>query len=255
MNTTLEYYNGAHFFYILLMPIVFFALFFLLRNKSEKYVIKFLLVVCGINIVMFASYKITMAHTFETFILLKELPLHLCNLNLILYPISLLIKNKKIQNFMFSYFFYVGLLAAICGVLFFDATFKGRDAMTYVVFTYFLYHIILILLPIMTVTLKLYTPKLSNIWKGLVVLAVLGVIMHLVNLMFKFTGWCEEANYFYTFGMPDNPILGSLQKLIPLPLLYMLPLVPAVAFLDVLLTLPFMKKKTISTAEGDKKQA
>lgn len=234
----LEYYKLPHLLMLLVAPIIFCAVYFPLRNKSEKTKKITLLIIAICNALLYLSYKLTMAFTYDTFIILNELPLHLCNLNLILIPIALLTNNKLLM----SYFYYVGMLAAFCGVMFFDSYFLGRDAFSFVVLAYFIYHSTLIVFPIWFITLKMFTPSLNYIWKSLLLLLGIATIMLGVNLLLIKTGWCVEANYFYTMGMPDNPVLGMLMKLIPVPLLYYLPVVPVLYGFGVLITLPQILK-------------
>ncbi|MBR2468196.1 MAG: YwaF family protein [Clostridia bacterium] len=230
----LEYYSPTHILMLLAAPIIFCIFYFSLRNRTEKTKRVVLLCLAIFNALIYIAYKIVMAFTFDVFIILKELPLHLCNLNLILIPLAILTNNKLLM----SYLYYVGLLAAFAGIMFFDSVFLGKNVFSFVVLVYFIYHAILLVFPLLLVSLKLFTPSLSYVWKALVVLVSLALIMHLVNLLFIHTGWCVEANYFYTMGMPDNPVLGMLMKLIPIPFLYYLPVAPVLYGFDVLITLP-----------------
>ena len=230
----LEYYSPTHILMLLAAPIIFCIFYFSLRNRTEKTKRVVLLCLAIFNALIYIAYKIVMAFTFDVFIILKELPLHLCNLNLILIPLAILTNNKLLM----SYLYYVGLLAAFAGIMFFDSVFLGKNVFSFVVLVYFIYHAILLVFPLLLVSLKLFTPSLSYVWKALVVLVSLALIMHLVNLLFIHTGWCVEANYFYTMGMPDNPVLGMLMKLIPIPFLYYLPVAPVLYSFDVLITLP-----------------
>lgn len=234
----LEYYSPAHLSMLIFAPILILILYFSLRNKSHKSKTYVLLGLCILNALLYFTYKIRMAQTFDDFEILNELPLHLCNLNLVLMPIALLTNNKLLM----SYFYYVGLLFAICGIMFFDSVFLGKSVFSYVTLVYFIYHSILISVPILLVLLKMFTPKLSEIWKALVLLFALATVMLVINLIFRLTGICEKANYFYTMGMDDNPVLGPLMKIIPVPLLYYLPTMPILYGFAVLISLPFLKK-------------
>ena len=230
----LDYYTPSHLMMLLVAPILFCIFYFTLRNKTEKTKRIVLLCLAIVNALMYIAYKIVMAFTFDVFIILKELPLHLCNLNLILIPLAILTNNKLLM----SYLYYVGLLAAFAGIMFFDSVFLGKNVFSFVVLIYFIYHAILLIFPLLFVSLKLFTPSLNYVWKALLVLVALAAIMHLVNLLFIHTGWCVEANYFYTMGMPDNPVLGMLMKFIPILFLYYLPIAPVLYGFDVLITLP-----------------
>lgn len=233
-NSPLRYYSLPHLSMLLISPIIVITLYYILRNKTKKTQSIVLFVLAILNALLYLSYKLAMAFTYDTFIILNELPLHLCNLNLVLIPIAIATKNKLLM----SYFYYVGLIAAFCGVMFFDSYFLGRETYSYIVLVYFIYHSILIAFPILFISLKFFTPSLNYIWKSLLLLLGLATIMLIVNIIFRTTGICPEANYFYTMGMPDNPILGMLMKFIPVPLLYCLPIIPVLYLFGVLITLP-----------------
>lgn len=239
----LGYFKPTHFIMMLFIPIIFCSIYFLLKNKKSKTIKISLLVICGVNAAIYISYKLVMAFTFEEFVILNELPLHLCNLNLILMPLTICIKNQKFRDFFFGYFFFVGGIAALCGILFYDSVFTGRSTLSYAVLIYFIYHSTLFVLPYIFVGLGLYKPKINDAWKAMVVLVSLAFVMHILNLILRATGACSISNYFYTMGMPENPVLGLLQKLIPIPFLYMLPIVPILYGIDVLIALPFYYKE------------
>ena len=48
-----------------------------------------------------------------------------------------------------------------------------------------------------------------------------------------------EANYFYTYGLEGNAVLEGLRSLIPIPLVYELPLLAVMAALCAAITLAF----------------
>ena len=107
----LDYYTPSHLMMLLVAPILFCIFYFALRNKTEKTKRIVLLCLAIVNALMYIAYKIVMAFTFDVFIILKELPLHLCNLNLILIPLAILTNNKLLM----SYLYYVFALAVVIG--------------------------------------------------------------------------------------------------------------------------------------------
>lgn len=246
----LQYFNWSHLITLAYPAIMVLALFFILRKKSEKTKIWTLFGVAIFNILLYTVYKIVMSQTFEGFVLLGELPLHLCNINLILIPIALLTKSR----ILYSYIYFVGTIGAFAGVLLFDSTFLGRGSFTFVIQAYFTYHSILFAMAILPICLKLYRPKMSDILRAFIVVLVLTCIMHGVNTILRATKWCDTANYFYTYGMPDNPLLGWLQKIIPVNLVYEFPLSLILVPVDFLMFLPFVDWKNIVLKNKEKRK-
>lgn len=237
-SAVLAYYNAGHFAYALLAPALFLVLYYTLKNKNSAQKDRVLMIIFIVNAALFVSYKIFMWVTYEEFVLLNELPLHLCNFNVILLPVALKTKNK----FLLSYLYYIGSLGALAAVFLFDTIFLGKNIFDYGVFVYFLYHSVLLSTGVLIPALRIYTPNLKDILKAHATLLVLATFMHGVNTLFRVTGACTIANYFYTYGMPGNPLLGTLKDLIPVNLIYMLPVIPIAAAVNCLMFLPFAKR-------------
>ncbi len=180
-----------------------------------------------------------MSMTYDKFVLLNELPLHLCNINLILIPIAILTNNRVLNSFIY----FIGTVGAVSGVLFFDSYFLGQGGFTFVVQIFFIYHSILFSLSLLPVLLKRYTPRMTDIFISLAMLFGIGILLHHVNALFRWAGWYGEANYFYTYGMPENLVLGPLKRAINVNLWYMIPLVPVIVGFNFLMWLPFKKHK------------
>ena len=234
----LRYFSIQHLVNILYIPLIVFAFYFIFRNTTERTKTMALLGLSLFNIIIFTVNKFVMARTFEGFEILNELPLQLCNLNLILIPLALITKNKLLM----SYIYYVATIAAIAAILFFDSRYDGYNVMTYTIFVYFFYHSVLVATPILCVMLGIFTPNRSYILKTILFLLSMATVMHGVNTVLRSTKWCTKANYFYTMGMPGNPVLELLMKLIPMPLVYFLPVAPILYGYDYLIALPFNKK-------------
>lgn len=247
----LQYFNWSHLITLIYPVIIVLTLFFILRNKSEKTKTWTLFGVAIFNAVLFTAYKIVMSQTFPEFIILNKLPLHLCNINLILIPIALLTKSRL----LYSYIYFIGALGALAGVMLFDSCFLGKGSFTFVIQAYFIYHSILFAMAILPICLKLYKPKMSDILRAFIVVLVLTCIMHGINTIFRATKWCTVAKYFYTYGMPDNPLLGWLQRLVPINLVYEFPLAIVLVPANFLMHLPFHDWKKTAQKVREKKEA
>lgn len=234
----LEYFSIQHLAMILYIPLIIFGFYFIFRHRSERTKTIALLTLAGVNIIIFTIYKIVMFQKFDDLEILNELPLQLCNLNLILIPLALITKSKILM----SYLYYVGTIAAMAAILFFDSRFEGYNMVSYIMLVYFFYHAVLVATPILLVVFGLYTPEKTYILKAIALLLTMATVMHGFNSLLRVTKWCTKANYFYTMGMPGNPILDLLMKLIPIPLVYYFPMAPVLYGYDYLIVMPFKRK-------------
>ncbi len=235
----LKYFNLIHII-MCIVPIALFSILEkLLKNKTDKQKEKILLAIAFVNILLFVAYKIAMAVMYKPFIVWEHLPLQLCNINLILIPIALKTRNKLLCN----YLYYMSIWGAYAAVAVFDTYFLGRSSVSFIVVAYFVYHGIIAVTPILMAKEGLFSPEKQMISKSIFLLLGFGLAMLCVNLFFRSTGICPNANYFYTMGMEGNPILGKLMEIIPIPFLYSLPLMPVIYLFDLAIYMPFKKEK------------
>lgn len=218
-SNKMQYFNISHILWLLIVVGIVLSVFFVFRNKSEKTKYICLISMCVLNIVLYIPYKIVFCATVKGSLILSELPLHLCSFNLILMPIAIATKNKK----LFAYFLFVGSWASFAGLLFFGAVFKGMNAYDYVVISYFVYHTLLICISMMTMGFGFYKPKFSDIGWAYMFLVLFACLAHCLNIVLRVSGLSVTANYFITMGDPGNIATDLIMSLIPIPLLYLLP--------------------------------
>ena len=87
-------------------------------------------------------------------------------------------------------------------------------------------HFMIVIEALMLMTFGFYQPAYRDIPKAMVILVLLGLIMHGLNLLFRYSGLNSRSNFFYTMETEENPILELLYSLIPYPLIYLLPVLP-----------------------------
>ena len=69
-----------------------------------------------------------------------------------------------------------------------------------------------------------YKPtKYENVIVSMFIMFGFAMTMHSINVIFRATGICETANYFISYGQAGNFGTDILMKIIPVPLLYMIP--------------------------------
>ena len=233
----IESFNATHILTIVLMPIIIFlAVSFIVANCDDKKQRTALLVICYLNAVLYLSYKIVQvtAPGFD-FDLFTHLPLHFCNINLILLPLAIHTKNRHLM----AYQLYFGVpLAGLALVTVYPA-FLSRPLFEYLTFVYFFYHSMLVVLPVILLKFKFYMPSYKNIWQPTLILVALTFIMHIVNVIFRATGLAGESNYFFTFGLEGDFFTELLWSILPFNFFFLLPSILLFAPYVLLIILPF----------------
>jgi len=233
----IEPFNLTHLLTITIMPVlIFLGIYYLLRKRSEQSKQKILLFICYSNILLYALYKIVQAneegYAFDIF---TNLPLHFCNLNLILIPIAIHAKSKILM----AYQLYFGIPLVALALITVYPTFISRPIWNFTPFIYFYYHSMLAVLPIMLVKFKFYTPSFKVVLQPTLLLISITVIIHIVNVVFRATGIARESNYFFTYGLEGDFFTELLWRILPYNFFFLLPALLLFAPYVFLITLPF----------------
>lgn len=148
--------------------------------------------------------------------ILNELPLQPCNVVMLVLPFAL----TSSKNVLKSFCFYFGLFSSIIALI---TPIEGFESVQFfsVEFLYYWYHVFLLASCICLVLFGLYRPKIKDLPKLSLIIAVNIVLVHLVNVFLRNT-YYAEANYFFTFLESGNVISDLFYSLVPVPLLYLL---------------------------------
>jgi len=229
--------NITHILVIIIMPVIIFAVIhFLLSKREEKAKEYALLFICAFSAGLYIVYKFAQAAdpNFD-FDLFTNLPLHFCNINLILIPLAIFTKNKTLK----AYQVYFGTPLAGLALLTIYPAFIGTSILQFTTFVYFFYHSMLFVLPFALISLKLFAPSYKNIWQPTLMLIALTFVMHMVNVIFRATGLSLVANYFFTFGLEGDFFTELLWRIVPFNLFFLLPSLLLFAPYILIITLPF----------------
>ena len=219
-------FNSVFFacFALFLLLLIIAAL--LLRGKSDRIKKTVLVAACVVTFLGFFVYKYFLSVDAEFneataamggFNWWGELPLQLCNINMILIPVAVLTNRRSLMSFCF----FVGPLGALMALVMPGAGFDGYS----------------ILLPRM---LGYYGTHFMIIIEALA-LAVFGV-----NALLRATGLHPKANYFFSMETEGNPVLELFYRFVPYPYLYELP--------SFLILIPYMLIITAGFALADRKK-
>lgn len=229
-------WNYLHILNLLFYPIFGIGCYFIFRKKSMRS--KDIFMIVCLSICFLSTWGIFIYSLFESeyqrIHFWSRLPFQMCSINAVLYPvIFLLIKKNKLKplyaSTLMAYMYFVGSPGALIGLLMPPSDCVNTAFFTYNVFSYWLKHGLIFMIPILMVSLGYYKPKLIDTLKASVFLLFFLIFMHGVNLLFSWfstlSGACDVVNFFYTRSATGNFLLEAFWKFLPYELLYMLPLV------------------------------
>ena len=206
----------------------------ILRRKSEKTRRTVLIAVCAVTLIGFFVYKYFLSLDAEYSVIMAdmggfnwwgELPLHLCNINMILIPIAVMKKNRPLMCFGF----FVGPLGALMALLMPGNGFDGYSLLLPRMLGYYGTHFMILIEGWALVTLGLFHPRYSDIPKAALALLILGAAIFGVNMLMRWSGLHPKANYFYSVETEGNFVLELFHSWIPVPFLYLLPAIGVLA--------------------------
>ena len=212
----------------------------------------FLTGLAAVTVGYLAIYKILLAlsSSYE-FVLWNELPLYPCNLVAFLtLPAALL--EGRIGRLLKAFCFYGGIVFAPVAMLMPVAGFSDIPLFSVNAIGFYGFHGLVLALSVSFGTLKVYRPMFRDIPGVLLVLVFLALPVHGISMLLRATVY-PEANYFYTYGLEGNPVLEGLKGLIPIPLVYQLPLLLVMGILCAVITLLFRGGWGIAAAQRKEK--
>ena len=206
----------------------------LFRNRSRRAKCLFIAAVSLFTLVYWILYKVALSMDPEfEFIFWAELPLHLCNVCMILAAIAAWKDIRILQGVC-----YFGCsIGAVLAVLTPSEGFSPAVLLSAKGLGYWGFHFLVLFICLAFVVLEVYQPRWIDVPLSCAALYGITVPIFLINLLLRATVY-PEANYFYTYGLPGNPISEMFYDLIPVPLLCGIPFILLFMAVDVLLILP-----------------
>ena len=225
-----------------ILLLVFLSL--ILRGKSEKAKSAVLLALCFITLVGFVLYKAFMSRDGSYAVLTAEmggfnwwgeLPLQLCNINMLLIPIAVLKKNRTLMSFSF----FVGPLGALMALVMPANGFDGYSLLLPRMLGYYGTHFMILVEGLALAAFGLFRPRLRDLPRTVLTILLIAFAAFLFNLLLRWTGLHPKANYFYSVETEGNFLLEIFHRWIPVPFLYLLPSVLILVPYMLLVTVPF----------------
>ena len=226
----------------------------LLKNRSEKTRGTVLIVACIVTFIGFfvykyflsidAEYDTLVAETRGGFSWWAELPLQLCNINMIIIPIAVALKNRPLMSFGF----FLAPLGALMALLSPAVGFDGYPIFLPRMLGFYGTHFMIIIEGLALASFGLYRPKFKDLPLTVLTLVILMLLITGINLLLIKTGLYTRANYFFTMEHEGISILKLFWSWIPVPVIYLLPGAVILGAYMALVTAPFaiadkLKKK------------
>ena len=244
---------GCALFWIMLIAsiLVLAAVSWFVRDKSERFKINLISIACILTFLGFFVYKYYLSMDAEYdrayaimggFNWWGELPLHLCNINLLLIPMALWLDNRHLKGFCF----FVGPLGALMALLMPSIGFSGYPIFMPRMLGFYLTHYMLIIEALSIVTFGLYYPRFTDVFSSSLILFIIAAVMFVISMILRLSGLNPRANYFFTIETEGNPVFEMFKRWISVPLFYLLPCIPLLAAYILMVTSGFKLANLIS---------
>ena len=223
-------FNAVYFAVFALFLALFLIGVFVLRKKNERTRAVVLSVAMLITLVGFFVYKFFLSRDADfsritaeagtgEFNWWGELPLQLCNINMILIPIAALSGKRILQCFCF----FMGPLGAGLALALPGIGFEHYSILLPRMIGYYGTHWMVVFGSLALGALGLYKPKYKDYLLTLASAFGISFLIFLVNSLLRVTKLNLYANYFFTHEPEGNPILELFHSWLPFPFLCLIP--------------------------------
>ncbi len=256
MNSTfliLRPFNGLFFVLFAAFAAIFLVLSLILRRCSDKTRRVTLAALMLFTLAVFIWYKIMLSMDAPysamsaaagkgPFNWWGELPLQLCNINMILIPVGVLLKKRPLMSFSF----FLGPLGAAMALAMPGVGFESCSVLLPRMIGYYFTHFMVFFGALALWGFGIYRPTFRDLLPAVLSSVLLTFIIFLINLAFRRLGLNPFSNYFYCMETEGNPVLELFHSWIPYPFLFMIP--------SLLILLPYMLVITTLFSIGSRRK-
>ena len=164
-----------------------------------------------------------------------ELPLQLCNINMLLIPIAVWKKSRPLCCFCF----FLGPLGAMMALAMPGNGFDGYSLLLPRMLGYYGTHFMIVIEGLALVTFGLFRPKLRDLPRAILAVLIIAFGVFLINLLLRWSGLHPKANYFFSVETEGNFLLELFHRWIPIPFLYLIPCTGILGAYMLAVTIPF----------------
>jgi uncharacterized membrane protein YwaF len=212
----------AHILMILASIAIGIILFFVVRNSSERVqnnIIYTLMGVCVFGI--FFLHGTRYFTTFDLKNLLVQM-LQVCNFNLILIPLCLFKRNELARQYLFLFSMPMALSTFVA----YPGDVEGSMWYSIVCLTFWINHFLIALIPILMVATGRFKPRKDYVYKVIICVFIYFAIAFIGNYVLNGFVIHGDHNHSYTMEGDGIMLLMPLYRLIPIPFVYLLPIIP-----------------------------
>ena len=218
-------FSITHIISLLLVPVIFFVLYYVLRNKSNKTktIVLFILSLTGISAIIFNLIYWKSP--------LEYLPLHMCSIQAMLIPVLVITKKNWLGNLLNLWSF--GALIA----LFANYVQADLEIFSWPFVMYYFPHIFEFVVPLLLAVFKMVDVNKKYFWNTLSLTIIIYTVVHFCNVIINDItlsntildkyGEIIKVNYMYSV-YPANPLLELFYRIIPLEYFYIFLATPLV---------------------------
>lgn len=230
----------------------------LLKGKSEKLRTTVLVTACMITLVGFFVYKyyLSLDTAFNEITASKggfnwwgELPLQMCNINMILIPIAVTKKSRPLMSFCF----FVGPLGAMMALAMPGLGFDGYSLLLPRMLGYYGTHFMVVIEGLAIVTYGFFRPSFRDLPRTILATFVISFCIFMINLLLRWTQLHPNANYFFNVDTEGNALLEIFHKWIPIAFVYQIPCVLILGVYMLLITSGFALADRLREKKADSK--
>ena len=216
----------------------------LLRGKSEKTRRIVLVSACCVTLIGYFIYKYLLSLDADYDLITAnmggfnwwgELPLQLCNINMILIPVAVMKKSRPLMCFGF----FLAPLGALMALLMPGNGFDGYSLLLPRMLGYYGTHFMIVIEGLALVTFGFFRPRFRDLPRAILTGLLVAFCIFLINLLLRWSGLHPKANYFFSVETEGNFLLDIFYGWIPVPFLYLLPASGILIPYMLLVTLPF----------------
>ncbi len=216
----------------------------LLRGKRERTKQIVLIAGCAVTLIGYFVYKYMLSLDGEYNVITAgmggfnwwgELPLQLCNINMILIPVAVLRKYRPLLCFCF----FLGPLGALMALLMPGNGFEGYSLLLPRMLGYYGTHFMIVIEGLALAVFGLFRPRFRDLPRAVLTALLIAFCAFLVNMLLRWSGLHPKANYFFSVETEGNFLLEIFHRWIPFPFLYLLPCVGILGVYMALVTIPF----------------
>ncbi len=224
-------FSLSHFIYLVLGILAIAGLaWYVNRCHKERAdrVIKFI----SIALLVFYFFRAYMFYRYyDNFVLLDIAPLHLCIISGFVLPVTVYTRNRLLWNLAYG----ILMPGAVMAVITPESTLNNYHAFGWMPLIFFIWHFLVIMIPILQIASGKLTPDISQYPKVLTLLGIYALFIFVLN---KGLG----TNYLYLNQAARGTILEVFEKWLGNPG-YIIPLALLVLLVSLLLFLPWVRRR------------